>query len=140
MELPPMDDESANKGAANQAAAAAPAAGADSGKYVPPSMRGGVRAGPGSSMRDRERDDTCSIRITNLAEDTVEDDLRSLCKSCGPITRIYLAKDKETGLAKGFAFVNFIRREDAAKAIEVLNGHGFGHLILHVEWAKNPST
>ena len=28
------------------------------------------------------------------------------------------------------------RREDAAKAIQFLNGYGYDHLILSVEWAK----
>ena len=28
------------------------------------------------------------------------------------------------------------RREDANKAIQRLNGHGYDNLILHVEWAQ----
>ena len=44
-----------------------------------------------------------------------------------------------TGQCKGFAFINYYRQEDAAKAITTLNGFGYDHLILNVEWAK-PST
>ena len=39
-------------------------------------------------------------------------------------------------LSQGFAFVNYYRKEDAAKAIATLNGFGYDHLILSVEWAK----
>ena len=37
---------------------------------------------------------------------------------------------------QGFAFVSFHERTDAAKAIMNLNGFGYDHLILKVEWAK----
>ena len=33
-------------------------------------------------------------------------------------------------LYQGFAFVNYYRKEDAAKAIATLNGFGYDHLIL----------
>ena len=54
----------------------------------------------------------------------------------GQITRVYVALDRERGTSKGFAFVNFVRREDAARAISKLNGYGYDNLILHVEWAQ----
>jgi len=93
-------------------------------KYVPPGMRG------------ERRDEGATIRVTNLSEDTKESDLSELFRVFGPISRIYLAKDKNTGLSKGFAFINFVYREDAARAIEKLSRFGYDHLILHVEWAK----
>ncbi|KAL1375313.1 hypothetical protein pipiens_004697 [Culex pipiens pipiens] len=49
---------------------------------------------------------------------------------------MFLARDKNTGLCKGFAYVHFKSRRDAATAIELLNGHGYDHLILNVEWSK----
>ena len=39
-------------------------------------------------------------------------------------------------LLQGFAFINFHRREDAARAIAGVSGFGYDHLILNVEWAK----
>ena len=39
-------------------------------------------------------------------------------------------------ILQGFAFINFHRREDAAKAIAGVSGFGYDHLILKVEWAK----
>nr|XP_025037799.1 eukaryotic translation initiation factor 3 subunit G [Pelodiscus sinensis] len=84
-------------------------------------------------------DDNATIRVTNLSEDTRETDLQELFRPFGSISRIYLAKDKTTGQSKGFAFISFHRREDAARAIAGVSGFGYDHLILSVEWAK-PST
>lgn len=110
------------------------------GKYVPPSKRGMEgRVGLGDSMPDKKRDDTAAIRVSNLSENAQEADLQALFKEFGNIARIFLAKDKITSKCKGFAFVNFYKKEDAAKAIATLNGFGYDHLILSVEWAK-PST
>lgn len=109
------------------------------GRYVPPSQRAGrgERDSRGDSMN--ARDDSATVRITNLPENTRDDDLKELCKPFGPIQRCYLATDKATGLARGFAFVSFYRQEHAAKCIESLNGYGYDHLILKAEWAKpNP--
>jgi len=133
--------------AAAAATAAAPAAGAVQGnKYVPPSRRGAAggasmsdaqaRVQGGDMMPDRRREDTAAIRVSNLSENAQETDLQELFKPFGHIARIFLAKDKMTGQCKGFAFVNYYRKEDAAKAIATLNGFGYDHLILSVEWAK----
>jgi len=112
----------------------------NTGKYIPPSMRGGARASTESTDSGRSgklgRDETATIRVTNLSEDTKDSDLMELFRPFGPISRVYLAKDKTSNLSKGFAFINFIHRDDAAKAIEKLSGFGYDHLILHLEWAK----
>jgi len=138
----PVDGSEPDGSAA--AAAPAPAAGGGAtqgGKYVPPSRRGGGMSDAqarisGDSMPDRRREDTAAIRVSNLSENAQETDLQELFKPFGHIARIFLAKDKMTGQCKGFAFVNYYRKEDAAKAIATLNGFGYDHLILSVEWAK----
>lgn len=133
----PTDKEEDEK--KEDADSAAPAAVGTGGKYVPPSLRAGATA-RGSSMPSRgTRDEQATIRVTNLSEETKESDLQELFRPFGPIQRIYLAKDKHTQQSKGFAFINFYKREDAAKAIQAISGFGYDHLILNVEWAK-PST
>lgn len=102
------------------------------GAYVPPSRRGGEKSN-GSDMKRRTEEN--SVRVTNLSEDTREADLNELCTTFGPVTRTYVATDQSTGICRGFGFVNFLNREDAHKAIKVLNGYGYDNLILHVEWA-----
>ena len=64
-----------------------------------------------------------------------EQDLQELFRPLGSITRIYIAFNRETGESRGFAFVNFINRDDAQRAINKLDGYGYDNLILRVEWA-----
>ena len=113
--------------------------GAGGGGYVPPHMRKG--AGGASSGGERmggkyERDDLATLRVTNVSEIAEEQDLREIFERHGRVTRVFLAKDRDTGRAKGFAFVSFADRSDAARACEKVDGYGFGHLILRVEFAK----
>eukprot|EP00123_Amoebidium_parasiticum_P022683 comp9251_c1_seq1/m.4374 comp9251_c1_seq1/g.4374 ORF comp9251_c1_seq1/g.4374 comp9251_c1_seq1/m.4374 type:complete len:293 (-) comp9251_c1_seq1:131-1009(-) len=136
---PAAAEEAAGKPAASTAAAAAGPGGMVKGKYVPPSMRdGGNRRG--ESMKQRQVDDAATVRVTNLSEDVREPDLQDLFRPFGTVQRIFLAKDKNTNQSKGFAFVSYLRKEDAARAIEALSGYGYDHLILQVEWAKPPSA
>ncbi|KAL3214661.1 hypothetical protein MRX96_034760 [Rhipicephalus microplus] len=81
-------------------------------------------------------DEAATIRVTNLSQDVQYSDLRDLFRPFGQIARIYLPKDKVTGQSKGFTFINFLHREDAARAIATVNGYGYDNLILSVEWAK----
>ncbi|XP_050051491.1 eukaryotic translation initiation factor 3 subunit G-like [Dermacentor andersoni] len=111
-----------------------------SGKYIPPSMREGANRRGESMTQSRTRDEAATIRVTNLSEDVRDSDLQDLFRPFGQIARIYLAKDKVTGQSKGFAFINFVHREDAARAIANVNGFGYDNLILSVEWAKPSGT
>ena len=109
-------------------------ASAGGGKYVPPSMRGG---GAGVAFQpERRTDDLNTIRVTNLSDGTTEADLQDLFSRYGRISRVYLAKDKETMLSRGFAFVSFVSKDDAARAMKELQGIGYDHLILKLEWAR----
>ncbi|KAG7393288.1 translation initiation factor eIF3 subunit g [Phytophthora pseudosyringae] len=110
-----------------------------SSKYVPPSLRGRVGGAGGDTGGDNSRDDSATLRVTNVSPDTREDDLKELFRAFGPVSRVYLAKDRETFQSRGFAFVSFVYREDAEKALNKLQGYGYDHLILKLEWAK-PST
>ncbi|KAH9918722.1 translation initiation factor 3, RNA-binding subunit [Epithele typhae] len=116
--------------------AAAPAA-STGGKYVPPSMRGGVR-GPGESMGrpGGNRDDLPTLRVTNISEDTQENDLRDLFGTFGRVARVYVGRDRETGAGKGFAFVSFEEKAVAQRAMEKLHGRGYDNLILNIQWSQ----
>eukprot|EP00538_Stauroneis_constricta_P013690 CAMPEP_0119556586 /NCGR_PEP_ID=MMETSP1352-20130426/8486_1 /TAXON_ID=265584 /ORGANISM="Stauroneis constricta, Strain CCMP1120" /LENGTH=329 /DNA_ID=CAMNT_0007603561 /DNA_START=50 /DNA_END=1039 /DNA_ORIENTATION=+ len=108
------------------------------GKYVPPSARGGLSSG-NAFKPERRADDLNTIRVTNISESTTEADLQDLFNPFGRISRVYLAKDKETFRSRGFAFVSFVSKDDAARAMEKLQGYGYDHLILKLEWAR-PNT
>mmetsp|Transcript_6580 Transcript_6580/g.12149 ORF Transcript_6580/g.12149 Transcript_6580/m.12149 type:complete len:301 (+) Transcript_6580:178-1080(+) len=108
--------------------------GGAAGKYVPLHMRPGA-----TTSRFDDSGEQNTLRVTNISEDTTEDDLRELFQPFGRIQRVYLAKDRETQISRGFAYISFMSREHAERAMEKLNGFGYDHLILKVEWAK-PST
>ncbi|KAL1837635.1 hypothetical protein VTJ49DRAFT_3555 [Mycothermus thermophilus] len=121
------------------AAAAAGAAGpGKKGSYVPPALRDRANAGAGERMGGKygERDDLATLRVTNVSEMAEEHELRELFERFGRVTRVFLAKDRDTGLAKGFAFISYADRDDAAKACAKMDGFGFRHLILRVEFSK----
>jgi len=109
-------------------------------KYIAPHMRAGassdVKAGSGGSSDREKRDEQPTLRVTNLSEDATEADVSELFKRFGHISRVFLARDRETGFCKGFAFVSFTMREDAQRAQEAIDGRGYDNLILRVEWAK----
>ncbi|KXH27371.1 RNA recognition domain-containing protein [Colletotrichum simmondsii] len=116
-------------------------AGAKKGSYVPPALRAGATGGAGAGDRMGgskygERDDLATLRVTNVSEMAEEQELRDMFERFGRVTRVFLAKDRETGLAKGFAFISFADRGDAVKAAAKMDGFGFKHLILRVEFAK----
>ncbi len=127
-DLPPSDN-----------APPAPSGGASTsgGKYVPPSMRGAGR-GAGEAMRGTgsNRDDLPTLRVTNVSEDTQENDLRDLFGNFGRVARVYVGRDRETGAGKGFAFVSFEDRAVAQKAMEKVHGMGYDNLILSVQWSR----
>lgn len=101
------------------------AGGGAGGSYVPPHMRNkGKDTGGGSASfgGGRERDDLATLRVTNLSEFAEEQDLRDMFERFGRVTRVFLAKDRETGKAKGFAFVSYQDRIDAQRACEKMDG------------------
>lgn len=82
------------------------------------------------------RDDLPTLRVTNISEDTQENDLRELFGVFGRVARVYVGRDRETGAGKGFAFVSFEDRAVAQKAIDKVNGRGYDNLILSVQWSR----
>ncbi|EJT99240.1 eukaryotic translation initiation factor 3 [Dacryopinax primogenitus] len=117
----------------NEPAAAAPTTG---GKYVPPSMRAGASRG-GESMYKAggSREDMPTLRVTNLSEDAEEDDLRDLFQRFGRVARVFIGRDRETGVGKGYAFVSFEDRDSAQRALDRVHGMGYANLILSVQWS-----
>ncbi|KAK7205477.1 eukaryotic translation initiation factor 3 subunit G [Myxozyma melibiosi] len=124
-----------------------PAAAASSGSsralksaYVPPHLRNrgsGAPMGEGEKMGGyKERDDSTTLRVSNIGEDAEEHDLELLFGRFGRLQRIFLAKDRDTGRSKGFAFISYTTIKDAQDACNRLNGYGFQNLILRVEFSQ----
>jgi translation initiation factor 3 subunit G len=86
---------------------------------------------------DRAREISTTIRVTNLSEDTSEQDVRDLFLRFGNLQRVYLARNKITQVSRGFAFVSFYNRKDAEQAMDKLQGYGYDNLILRLEFAAS---
>jgi len=118
----------------SQATAPSPDAG-DPSRYVAPHKRSEKGSGGGPTSLEGT-DYTSTIRVTNLSEETTENDLQDMFRKFGHVQRVYLVKDKLTNQSRGFAFITFTLRKDAQKAMEEMNGQGWDYLILSIEWAK----
>ena len=80
-----------------------------------------------------------NLFVGNLSFQTTEGELTDLFKGFGQVTRVHVAMDRETGRARGFAFVEMPNDEEAAKAIAALNGKEVGGRALKVNEAR-PKT
>jgi RNA recognition motif-containing protein len=77
-----------------------------------------------------------NLFVGNLSFQTTEGELTDLFKGFGQVTRVHVAMDRETGRARGFAFVEMPNDEEAAKAIAALNGKELGGRALKVNEAR----
>jgi len=76
-----------------------------------------------------------NLFIGNLSFQTTESELRALFEPFGPITRVHIAMNRETGRARGFAFVELAEDSGAANAVTALNGKEVGGRALRVNEA-----
>src|SRR6202007_3324848 len=77
-----------------------------------------------------------SLFVGNLSFQTTENELNDLYKPFGQVARVNLVKDRETGRARGFAFVEMPNDDEAAKAIAGLDGKQVGGRNLKVNEAR----
>ncbi len=77
-----------------------------------------------------------NLFVGNMSFQTTEDELRSIFEPYGEITRIQVMTDRDTGRARGFAFVELADDEEAAKAITELNGKELDGRALNVNEAR----
>ncbi|KAJ0096603.1 hypothetical protein Patl1_28645 [Pistacia atlantica] len=84
----------------------------------------------GPFLRKQERDSSTekikfnNVYVKNLSESTTEDDLKKFFGEYGTITSSVVMRDAD-GKSKCFGFVNFEDPDDAAQAVEALNGKKF---------------
>jgi polyadenylate-binding protein len=76
-----------------------------------------------------------NIYVKNVELEVTDQDFRELFEKYGPITSASLAHD-EQNKSRGFGFVNFIRHEDAATAVDNLNDSEYRGQKLYVGRAQ----
>ena len=74
--------------------------------------------------------------VGNLPYETMEQDLETLFLQAGQVETVTVMRDRVTGRARGFAFVEMASDDDAQKAITQFNGHQLGGRALTVNEAR----
>jgi len=77
-----------------------------------------------------------SIFVGNLDAEITEEELWKLFAAYGTVEHVNIIRDRETGLPRGFAFVEMTNEEEAAKAVEAMNGSTLRKCTLSVEYAR----
>jgi RNA recognition motif-containing protein len=80
-----------------------------------------------------------NLYVGNLPPSTTETDLRNAFGVYGPVDSINIITDRDTGRARGFAFVEMGDSGGAEKAIAGLNGSDLGGRTIQVNEAR-PKT
>ena len=76
------------------------------------------------------------LYVGNLPYQTTESYLQTLFESVGPVATISIVRDRATGQARGFAFVEMSDAESAQRAISELDKHQYGGRNLTVNEAR----
>jgi RNA recognition motif-containing protein len=76
------------------------------------------------------------LYVGNIPYETNETDLQDLFSQAGAVESINVMRDRDTGRARGFAFVEMATDEDAQNAISQLHDQQFGGRRLTVNEAK----
>jgi cold-inducible RNA-binding protein len=77
-----------------------------------------------------------NLFVGNMSFQTTESELTELFKPFGQITRVRVVMDRETGRARGFAFVEMPNDEEAGRAIAALDGAAVGGRNIKVNEAR----
>lgn len=76
------------------------------------------------------------LYVGNLAFQTTNQDLLELFAQAGTVETASIVEDRETGRSKGFAFIEMSTKEEAASAIEQLNGKELAGRTIKVNEAR----
>jgi len=77
-----------------------------------------------------------NIFVGNLSFQTTSDDLNSTFSQYGPVDRVNIVTDRDSGQPRGFAFVEMSERRDAETAISALNGAELHGRAINVNEAR----
>ncbi len=72
------------------------------------------------------------IYVGNLPYTATEEDVTGLFAAYGPVERVKIITDRETGRSKGFAFVTLGDQSQLNASIEALNGYDYQGRALRV--------
>lgn len=82
---------------------------------------------------------TNKVYVGNLSYDTAEDTLKNLFEQHGSVASVSIISDRDTGISKGFGFVEMSTNEEAQAAIDALNGRDVDGRTIRVNEAHDKS-
>ena len=77
-----------------------------------------------------------NLLILNLTRNTTEEELKALFVPFGTVQSCSLVLDKDTGISKGFGFVEMPKIGEAKAAMKNLNGKEVGSSKIRVKKAE----
>lgn len=83
----------------------------------------------------RLRDDD-GLSVGNLAYEVTENDLQIAFAQYGNVESVNLIRDRDTGVSRGFGFVEMSNTAEAANAINALNGQKLLGRSINVNEAR----
>ena len=104
----------------------------------PPSSSSGAEMGGGAPGRRYESNDA-KLHISGLAPTATEDMLRESFESFGPMRELVVIRDRDSGMSRGFGFVQYETSEQASAAMAALNGHMICGFRLQVRMSGKPA-
>lgn len=78
--------------------------------------------------------------VRNIDRKVTENELLTLFEAHGKVQYCNLVLDKETGLSKGFAFIEMPRPGEAKAAMKQLNGREISSEKIRVKRAEAPTV
>eukprot|EP00971_Amphidinium_carterae_P064191 1271029-Amphidinium_carterae.1 len=96
----------------------------------------GDDTGPGKSIEG------WVIIVSGVHEEAQEDDVFEAFATFGDIKNLHLNLDRRTGFVKGYAFIEYDKKQEAASAIKGMDGGTLLDSRLAVDWAfaKGPGA
>lgn len=77
-----------------------------------------------------------NLIVNYLPQTLSDDDFRLMFTNVGPIYSCRIMRDKRTGYSFGYGFVNYVKTQDAIKAITTLNGKQIQNKQIKVALAR----
>ena len=73
--------------------------------------------------------------VTNIQEESTEDDIATPFSDFGTIKNIHLNIDRRTGYLKGYALIEYEQFNEAKNALTTMNGKSINGQEIAVSWA-----
>lgn len=73
--------------------------------------------------------------MSNVHQEAQEDDILDAFSDFGDVKNIHVNLDRRTGFVKGYALIEYEKKEEALSAIKAMNGKKLLDQTIGVDWA-----